>query len=39
MQLPRKRHFSKMINKHIRSLNEEQMKAFDVLRKWLKDFI
>lgn len=30
---------NKMINKHIRSLNEEQMKAFDVLRKWLKDFI
>ena len=28
-----------MINEHIRSLNEEQQKVFDVLHKWSKDFI
>ena len=28
-----------MIHKHIKSLNEEQWKVFDVLHKWSKDFI
>ena len=28
-----------MINEHIRSLNEEQWKVFDVLHNWSKDFI
>ena len=28
-----------MINKHVRSLNEEQRKVFHVLHKWSKDFV